>query len=199
MFAPLAKEMGWEAWVIDGSAYAVDILTSRYGLRGAPADLNAPDAIPSALGLDCSFDVINSFHVIEHLKTPKQYLVGCRNALVTGGVLRLGLPFYPRRRIFVHELAYRMKIAHHPFNFGLPDHVSYFDERTICALLQEVGFDVLEVARGGYVSWENVIDKASESGNWLRRMLRSTSLALGPALKRVGIYRHLDILARKRI
>jgi len=176
---------------------SVELLCKKYGLLGAAADLNAREAISTAFGKDCLFDAVNSFHVIEHLHHPKDYLLGCYDALVPRGVMRLGLPFYPSQRIRNHELAFRLGLANHPYNFGLPDHVSYFDRPTICRLMGDVGFELLDVRKTAFTSVHQIVEAAGR-GNWLRNTTCRLALACDPLLRWVGSYQHLDILARKR-
>lgn len=171
-FGIVAKAQGWDVSVIDGSAYAVEYLSREFGMKGAVADLNQGNAIRDAFGDCIQFDVINSFHVIEHLSQPRDYLIGCHEALRPQGLLRLAFPFCSRFRVSVHQAAYCIGLANHPYNFGLPDHVSYFNKRSIIRLLKEVGFSVLSVRYDGYktfddlVSLEQAIDLEVPSGEW---------------------------------
>lgn len=196
-FAPIARGKGWDPWVVDGAACAVKFLADKHGLPGGVADLNSRDAIVSVCGRERRFDAVNSSHVIEHLKDPRQYLQGCHDVLVPFGILRLACPFYPFRRIASHEFARRIGLMNHHYHFGLPDHVSFFDRSTLARLLRECGFDVLSLEPTAFGSVYELTESSAEGGSLVRKMLRRGALLAAPITKRIGVYHHLEILARK--
>jgi SAM-dependent methyltransferase len=196
MFSPTAHREGWEVTAIDGSTAAIDYLKKTFGINAHVADLNQRDALTNALGSRCHFDAVNSFHVIEHLANPGDYLEGIYEALVPGGCLHLGLPIYPWHRFRVHEALLRVGLANHHFNLGLPDHVAFFDKRTIGMLLKRIGFRVLSVERCGYVSLLDIAQAWSSRGS-ARRVARGFIRAIAPLSSRVGFFNHLIIIATK--
>jgi SAM-dependent methyltransferase len=196
LFSATAKAMGWDARAIDGSAAAVAFLARRHEIDAVVVDLNQNNSIRPALGSAVQFDAINSFHVIEHLRNPRGYLESCFDVLTPGGVLHLGLPFYPWGRVQWHEMLRGIGLANHPFNFNLPDHVAFFDGKTIRALLNTVGFSVCDFRKTAFWSLHNVLNAASGSGRF-RQFAKAAGRLAKPLTSRIGMHNHLQILAIK--
>ena len=196
LFSPTAKNAGWKVTAIDGSSAAVGYLKRVFGVEAFVVDLNQDKSIRAGCGPTAEFDAINSFHVIEHLENPRGYLASCFDALSKGGVLQLGLPYYPWRRVQFHELLRRIGLTNHPFNFNLPDHVSFFDEHTIQRLLASVGFRVLEFRRTAFQSLHDALEATSDAGR-LRRFVKAAGRLASPITSRIGAHQHLEILAIK--
>ncbi len=196
MFSPTARQEGWDVTAVDGSEAAINYLKQHFDLPAKVADLNDRHALEMALGPTCEFDAVNSFHVIEHLARPDDYLAGIYDVLVPGGCLHLGLPIYPWNIFKAHEALLRAGLANHPFNLGLPDHVCFFDRRTINRLLQRMGFRVESVTRSGFVSVWDIAQRWSDRGA-IRGVVRGLTRAIAPLTSRVGVYNHLIIIAKK--
>lgn len=196
MFTPTASTTGWKATAVDGSEDAIEYLATRFGIEGYVADLNQPDAIPNALGTLAEFDAVNSWHVIEHLTRPGDYLSGIRNVLVRGGILHLGLPAYPWPRVRGHEILRKLRLVNHHFNLGMPDHVSFFEPKTIITLLKRRGFRVKNIEKTAYSSILDVFEDTSSRG-LVRRVGKTVVRILSPLSSRIRIYHHLRIIACK--
>jgi hypothetical protein len=108
----------------------------------------------------------------------------------------LGLPFYPWGRVQRHEVLRAIGLANHPFNFNLPDHVAFFDEKTICTLLTAVGFSISDVRKTGYESLRDILNATANAGR-LRKVVKAAGRLVEPLTSRIGVYNHLQILAIK--
>lgn len=197
LFAPTAKRNGWKVTVIDGSPQAINVQSLHYGIKAAIADLNRRDAIPSSLGPQSRFDAVNSWHVIEHLSNPDAYLEGIHDVLEPGGCLLLGLPIYPWGRVRFHEALHWLGLAKHPTNLGLPDHIAFFDRRTILLLLNRIGFRLQTVERTAFTSLCDAVNGWSPGG-LIRTAVKACVCILSPMTRRLGFYNHLMIIAVKR-
>jgi SAM-dependent methyltransferase len=195
-FGPTAGQEGWHVTAVDGSSAAIKYLNQNFDIRAEVADLNKRHALVTSLGEDCKFDAVNSFHVIEHLANPDAYLAGIYDCLVPSGCLHLGLPIYPWHRVRFHEALFRLGVANHHFNLGIPDHIAFFDTRTIRLLLKRIGFRVQSVERSAYTSIYEIARGWSSCGA-LRRTARGLIRSIAPLSSRVGFFNHIIILAKK--
>ncbi len=82
-----------------------------------------------------SVDVVCSFEVIEHLLSPRSLLEGAHAALKPGGRLALTTPY--------HGLLKNLALVLSAFDrhFAVEgDHIRFFSDRSLRALLEETGF-----------------------------------------------------------
>lgn len=121
-----AERAGWLAEGLELSAGAVEFARGR-GLavrQGGFADLPQ----------DGSADVICAFQTIEHLADVRGAIARVRAALRPGGTLLLTTPDH---RSLLRSVMRRFWIAYRP------EHLIYFDRRTLPTLLESEGFSVL--------------------------------------------------------
>jgi SAM-dependent methyltransferase len=190
-FLKFAEKSGWFVSGLDASEAAVRYSIEKHHLKVALADLNLYELTQK------SYDVIWAFHVLEHLSDPLHFLKSVASALEPGGVFYLGLPFYPRRRIRSHQLLYKIGIANYPFSFGLPDHISYFDGKTLRQALANVELDVIRTWFSGKRTLEEVSSAAKQSGG-IRKAIGNAMLPFGKFFGSFGQYQHINVIARKR-
>lgn len=91
-----------------------------------------------------SYDLVVSFEVLEHLLEPRDLLAGACRALRADGYLALTTPF--------HGAAKNVALAVHGFDrhFHVDGpHIRFFSDRSLARLLDETGFDILEVKHFG--------------------------------------------------
>ena len=86
------------------------------------------------------FDVAASFHVIEHVDSPRQYVEAIAERLKPGGLLVLETPD-------IDSLPFR--VARSRWRQFIPEHYYFFDRRTIRQLLEKNGFEVQSISRIG--------------------------------------------------
>jgi SAM-dependent methyltransferase len=190
-FLKFAEKSGWSVSGLDASEAAVRYSVETQRLNVALADLNLYE-FPQK-----SYDVIWAFHVLEHLSDPLHFRKSVASALEPDGVFYLGLPFYPRRRIRSHQLLYKIGIANYPFSFDLPDHISYFDAKTLRQTLANIGLDVIRTWFSGKRTLEELSLGAKQSGG-LRKAIGNAMLPFNKLFGNLGQYQHINVIARKR-
>jgi 2-polyprenyl-3-methyl-5-hydroxy-6-metoxy-1,4-benzoquinol methylase len=121
-------ERGWDAYGVDLSAAACDLSTSR-GIQTHCGTL-ASAAFPSE-----SFDVVTSWHVLEHLPEPRTDLVEVRRVLRGDGLFVVEVPN-------CDSLTSRL-CGKHWYHFDVPRHLQHFNRATLQRLLEENGFTPL--------------------------------------------------------
>ena len=92
--------------------------------------------------------------LIEHLLEPRALLRGAHSALVPGGALALSTPY--------HGLVKNLAIAAFRFDshFGVDgEHVRFFTDTSLTRLLEESGFEVVEIVHLGRHAplWANTL------------------------------------------
>jgi SAM-dependent methyltransferase len=85
-----------------------------------------------ALPLDEKFDCVVSTHVIEHVYDPEAFLMQLKHRLNRGGTIVIATPDMGS--------LWRIVMGHHWPSFKVPEHVLYFDYRSLSRLMQQVGF-----------------------------------------------------------
>jgi len=95
--------------------------------------------------------VITSFELIEHLFRPKHFLLACKNRLVKGGLFILSTP-----NVKGFEMSVLGKLSN---GFRGPNHLNYFHPKSLCHLLEYVGFEIVEVLTPGKLDAELVRNK----------------------------------------
>jgi SAM-dependent methyltransferase len=182
-FLDAAAPLGYEAWGLDPSAYAVALARQAHGDRVRQGLLETA-AFPSA-----HFDLLTAFDAFEHVYDPPAFLEAAHGLLAPGGVLAITTPD-------AASLLARVS-GRHWVSFKIPEHVFYWSPATIRRALQP-RFEVLELTSAG---------QYATAGFLLRRVLRlgaDTPRALRPivaALNRISLYANngsLTVIARRR-
>lgn len=169
---------GWSGWFSKSAIPLVDI-GAGYGTFAAVArtlftDVIAIEPSPQLAsacarreGIDtraCSLDranlesesasVVTAFEVIEHVSSPEQFLRTCYRLLVPGGLLVLTCP--NADGFDVQALGTASSTISH-------EHLTYFTPESLPALLEAVGFEVVEVDTPGKLDLE-LVHKAVVAG-----------------------------------
>jgi len=97
--------------------------------RGLDVVTGGLDALPG----DRTFDCIVCAHVIEHVYDPRSFVATLRERLRPGGSVVIATPDMGS--------AWRRSLRSRWPSFKVPEHVLYFDRRTLARLLDEAGFD----------------------------------------------------------
>jgi len=97
-----------------------------------------------------TIDVVASFEVIEHLFSPRDFIMGCAALLSPGGLLVVTCPNIRGFDILVLQ-ALSGSIDH--------EHLNYFNPVSLSHLVGECGFEVLEVLTPGRLDAELVRKK----------------------------------------
>jgi SAM-dependent methyltransferase len=97
-----------------------------------------------------SVDVIASFETIEHLFSPREFILSCKRYLRPGGLLVLSAPnFYGFDNLSLRE--YSNSVDH--------EHLNYFNPDSLPKLLKQCGFEVVDVQTPGELDAEIVRNK----------------------------------------
>jgi SAM-dependent methyltransferase len=128
-FLQCALQAGYDAYGIDLSPTAVKRASERLPDRVFCGLL---EEVPEIQELQ--YDVIFGSHLIEHLTEPGAFLEHAGRLLRPGGLLVL---VTPNIRSLLSRASGRRWVS-----YKIPEHVSYYDPRTITDLLNRAGFSV---------------------------------------------------------
>ena len=108
-----------------------------------------------------SFDLVVSFEVIEHLFWPRDLVAGCFEALAPGGHFAVSTPYHGRLKNVALALAAFDK------HFDVEgQHIRFFSDRALRALLTDCGFEHLDTFHAGRAPglWANTTMFARKPG-----------------------------------
>jgi SAM-dependent methyltransferase len=126
-----ARERGWEVAGVELSPTASEYARTHFGLAVFNCDLaDAPLT-------DASFDAVIGWHVLEHVRNPKEHLLRLSRLLKPGGVLGLRVPN-------IESFGARAAGEWWPWMCP-PAHLWFFSSATLPRLLRDCGFEVMEV------------------------------------------------------
>jgi len=107
------------------------------------------------------FDVVASFHVIEHVNSPRSFIRGAAERMRPGGLFVIETPN-------INSLPFKLFKAR--WRQFIPEHYFFFDPKTIARLLAECGFETCEVLSiGKYASLNLVMNRLSRYMPWMPR------------------------------
>jgi len=108
------------------------------------------------------FDVIASFHVIEHVDSPRSFIHAAAERLKPGGLLVIETPD-------IDSLPYKLlKTRWRQF---IPEHYFFFDSRTMSRLLADCGLRTDRIVRiGKHASLELLLNRLSRYLPWIPQM-----------------------------
>jgi len=96
-------------------------------------------------------NVITNFELVEHVFSPKDFLLGCSRVLRKGGLMII-----TTLNIKGFDLSVLGKISD---NIDGPSHLNYFHVQSLTHLLEQCGFEVLETLTPGKLDTELVRSK----------------------------------------
>lgn len=124
----LMRQAGFEVTGVEMGAEVVDFVRRQFDLDVHPGPLELLD-------LRDTFDAVVMIDVLEHLPRPLQTLAACAERLAGEGALVIQTP------------CHRGEGAEWPML--LPDeHLFLYSERSVAALLERAGFQMIEASRG---------------------------------------------------
>lgn len=97
--------------------------------RGLAVFVGGIDGLP----VGSTFDCIVAAHVVEHVYDPHAFVAGLRDLLRPGGRMVLGTPDMGS--------AWRRTMGARWPSFKIPEHVMYFDRRSLTRLLSDAGME----------------------------------------------------------
>jgi len=109
-----------------------------------------------------SFDVVASFHVIEHVDSPRSFVAAAAEKLKPGGLLVLETPN-------IDSLPF--KLLKSRWRQFIPEHYFFFDPKSISRLLSEHRLKPLSnISIGKYASVDLIANRLSRYAPWLPRI-----------------------------
>jgi 2-polyprenyl-3-methyl-5-hydroxy-6-metoxy-1,4-benzoquinol methylase len=106
------------------------------------------------------FDVIASFHVIEHVDSPNQFVRAAAERLKPGGLIVIETPD-------IESMAFR--IFRSRWRQFIPEHYFFFTPRTMRRLLTQNGLSADRIMKvGKYASVELICNRLSRYSPWIR-------------------------------
>jgi 2-polyprenyl-3-methyl-5-hydroxy-6-metoxy-1,4-benzoquinol methylase len=149
-FVEQAREAGWKAEGIDPSDWAARFAREQLGVPVRTGHLEEA-GFPAA-----SFDAVTAWEVIEHLPDPRTVLLEMARILKPGGLLALSTPDAGAP---VSRLAGRRWLGW----YKVPEHLYFFDRKTLMRLLEETGFEVTSCRYVSLdVTWSFALKRLSE-------------------------------------
>ncbi len=147
-FARALAEHGAQVSGVDVSHEAIRRArraTTPAGSQTRPELQVVPEGMPLPFGED-AFDVVWAGEVLEHVVDPVAWLSDVRRVLRWGGRLILTTPYHGRVTTVLLGLRAGAFDAHFD---PRADHLRFFSRRTLAALLQDAGFEQLELRAAG--------------------------------------------------
>ncbi len=169
VFVEVASRSGWDAWGVEPSDWAA-AEAQRHGLNVIPGTQFAPELAGR------QFDVLTMWDVIEHVNDPKGEVQRSHELLRPGGVLVL-------HTMDIDSLVARLMGSRWPWLMDM--HLHYFSQKTMHAMLEDVGFEVI---------WSGAQGRYLRLG-YLATRLGGLSAPLGRAAKAVVNALRLDGVA----
>lgn len=101
-----------------------------------------------------SIDVIASFETVEHLFSPREFLKSCQKYLKVGGMIVLSMPNF---------LSFDILTLREQSNSIDHEHLNYFNPQSISLLMNESGFEVIELQTPGELDLDIVRNKVLDN------------------------------------
>jgi len=144
-------------------------------------------------------NIVVSFEVVEHLFSPRDFLLSCAAVLATGGLLVITCP---------NVKGFDVAILQALSSTISVEHLNYFHPDSLSHLIDECGFGILEVLTPGKLDAElvrkEILDSKLDvsSRPFLRRILVDDWERVGDAFQRFLadnlLSSHMWLVARKR-
>jgi 2-polyprenyl-3-methyl-5-hydroxy-6-metoxy-1,4-benzoquinol methylase len=165
-FGEAAKRQGWDVYLTDVSDYAVIESRKQFAINGF---ISGPTKIP--VKKEC-FDLVTLYDVIEHLSHPMDLLRDIKQALGSDGILHITTP-----NVTGFSAALMGKKWYH---LKPDENFLYFSPKTIQAMLEKCGFEVLKIKPVSvYFRVNDVLNRLQKYSRLGVRFLRAVVQMLG--------------------
>jgi 2-polyprenyl-3-methyl-5-hydroxy-6-metoxy-1,4-benzoquinol methylase len=158
-FIDEAKKRGWQVQGLDVSSFAVEYAREHFGLdvqHGSFTELDYPKG---------AYDLVSLWDVIEHVPDPTSYVRRTAELLRKDGVVVLATPdvgSIPARLTGKRWVGYKLS----------EEHIYYFSVQTLTKMLNDAGFDVVNVRHvGKYVTLRLFLNRLGMYFPWLAKLL----------------------------
>lgn len=182
-FLELAQKNRWKTYGIEPSEWAIEY-AKRKGIEIIGKDIDKT-YIKSEF-----FDAVTMWDVIEHLANPAKVIEKIHKSLRQGGILAIGTPD-------VDSFLFRLLGGNHPYFIRM--HLVLFSPKTIKRLLEENGFEILEIYKYGRTYPVNYFLKRAETKfsfiKKLRRLTKSSFFSEHPIT--LNLHDEFGVIARK--
>jgi 2-polyprenyl-3-methyl-5-hydroxy-6-metoxy-1,4-benzoquinol methylase len=184
-FILFMKQKGWDATGLELSAEAVEI-ARKMGLDVHNESVEAFQ--PKA---EHRFDAVTMFHVLEHIPDPVGFLGRVKGLLSEDGMVVIQVP----NDFSELQLIARERLQCRKWWIAVPDHINYFDFKSLNALLARLGFEVVH-SQGTFpmemflLMGDNYVDNP-ELGSVCHKKRTSFEMSLPGELRR-RMYRALS-------
>jgi SAM-dependent methyltransferase len=131
-FVYFANQEGWSASGADLSEVAIEAARELTGACIFGGDLAAIAAAHHR------FDVVTAWEVIEHVRSPPDFLSGCRALLGAGDSLALSTPNQRNYHGVLHGDGWKGYVDG-------PEHLHFFNANTLATAVRRAGFDIVSV------------------------------------------------------
>ncbi|MEO0560760.1 MAG: class I SAM-dependent methyltransferase [Chloroflexota bacterium] len=188
-FIDEADRRGWQVEGLDVSGFAVEYVQEQYGHEAYNTSLLDADNLE-----DESYSLLTMWDVIEHVPDPKANIERASELLHSGGVFAL---ITPDVGSLVAKLTGKRWIGYKLSE----EHVYYFSIRTLSRMLNEAGFDVVDIRHEGkFVTLRLFLDRLGFYAPFLSQPLQAVERALNLSERSAYInpFDMMWIVARKR-
>lgn len=158
-FIDEAKKRGWQVQGLDVSSFAVEYAREHFGLdvrHGSFTELEYPQA---------AYDLVSLWDVIEHVPDPTAYVRRAAELLRRDGIVVLATPdvdSIPAKLAGKRWVGYKLS----------EEHIYYFSVKTLTKMLNDAGFDVVNVRHvGKYVTLRLFLNRLGMYFPWLAKAL----------------------------
>lgn len=134
-FLETARNNGWGVSGIELSKFAREYAEKRL-------NINIYTTLEQSPFKNNDFDVITAFEIIEHTHNPANFLRKASSLLKEGGILGVSTPNLSNSKTSKTFMKWNYLTP--------PEHLFYFDKKTITKLLEANGFSVVEVFYGPF-------------------------------------------------
>ncbi len=105
------------------------------------------------------FDVVASFHVIEHVDSPRSFIAASAERLKVGGLLAIETPNID---------SFPFKVLKSRWRQFIPEHYFFFNPKTLSRLLNDHGLAVESIKTiGKYASMDLIVNRLARYMPWL--------------------------------
>jgi 2-polyprenyl-3-methyl-5-hydroxy-6-metoxy-1,4-benzoquinol methylase len=129
------RTQGWNVRGVEPDCSAASFARSHYGLEVKASTVEDAGYDPA------TFDAVVMLHVIEHLDDPARTVGAIARVLRPGGFLVVETPVYD-------TLVYRL-LGRRERSLSCDGHIIFYTGRTLRALLERFGFEIVEQRRVG--------------------------------------------------
>ncbi|MDJ0839328.1 MAG: class I SAM-dependent methyltransferase [Acidobacteriota bacterium] len=127
-WAALIRDRGWRVSGLEADPRAAAYARETHGLTVEESDGDSWNPEPE------TWDVISFFHLLEHLRQPKTFLVNCRKALRPGGRILLRVPNINSWQFALFGKRWK--------GLEMPRHITLPTPDALKAALKEAGFEI---------------------------------------------------------